>query len=254
VVKKFVDRHPLVRLSLHQGHPTQIAEWALKGEADIAIATEALDQYPQLVMLPCYQWVHCVIAPDGHPDPRREIPVADRPGALAADHLRSRLCRSLAHQQGLRAGAAGRRTSCSPRSTPTSSRPTSASASALASSPAWLTTRSATAGLQALPAEHLCSAEHDAHRLAARQPHPSLRVRLHRAVRAAADAQSGRHGARRCAAGGGVSAVSRERLLRLRCIRVGRRDPLAQADGRLALQRGVASRAGYNPLRRAVRR
>ncbi|WP_300450013.1 CysB family HTH-type transcriptional regulator [Accumulibacter sp.] len=67
VVKKFVDRHPLVRLSLHQGHPTQIAEWTLKGEADIAIATEALDQYPQLVMLPCYQWAHCVIAPDGHP-------------------------------------------------------------------------------------------------------------------------------------------------------------------------------------------
>lgn len=67
VVKSFVDRHPLVRLSLHQGHPAQIAEWTLKGEADIAIATEALDQYPQLVMLPCYQWVHCVIAPDGHP-------------------------------------------------------------------------------------------------------------------------------------------------------------------------------------------
>ena len=67
VVKSFVDRHPRVRLSLRQGHPTQIAEWALKGEADIAIATEALDQYPQLLMLPCYQWVHCVIAPDGHP-------------------------------------------------------------------------------------------------------------------------------------------------------------------------------------------
>ncbi|HCZ13189.1 MAG TPA: HTH-type transcriptional regulator CysB [Candidatus Accumulibacter sp.] len=67
VVKNFVDRHPRVRLSLRQGHPTQIAEWALKGEADIAIATEALDQYPQLLMLPCYQWVHCVIAPEGHP-------------------------------------------------------------------------------------------------------------------------------------------------------------------------------------------
>jgi LysR family cys regulon transcriptional activator len=46
VVKRFVDRHPRVRLSLHQGHPTQIAELTLKGEADIAIATEALDQYP----------------------------------------------------------------------------------------------------------------------------------------------------------------------------------------------------------------
>ena len=67
VVKRFVERHPRVRLSMHQGSPTQIAEWTIKGEADIAIATEALDQYPQLVMLPCYQWEHCVIAPEGHP-------------------------------------------------------------------------------------------------------------------------------------------------------------------------------------------
>ena len=67
VVKKFVERHPEVRLSMHQGSPTQIAEWTLNGEADIAIATEALDQYPQLVMLPCYQWGHSVVAPDGHP-------------------------------------------------------------------------------------------------------------------------------------------------------------------------------------------
>ena len=67
VVKQFIECHPKVRLSMHQGSPTQIAEWTIKGEADIAIATEALDQYPQLVMLPCYQWGHCVVAPDGHP-------------------------------------------------------------------------------------------------------------------------------------------------------------------------------------------
>jgi LysR family transcriptional regulator, cys regulon transcriptional activator len=67
VVARFVERHPKVRLSMHQGSPTQIAEWTLKGEADIAIATEALDQYPQLLMLPCHQWTHCVIAPVGHP-------------------------------------------------------------------------------------------------------------------------------------------------------------------------------------------
>ena len=67
VVKRFIERYPKVRLSMHQGSPTQIAEWTQKGEADIAIATEALDQYPQLVMLPCYQWGHSVIAPDDHP-------------------------------------------------------------------------------------------------------------------------------------------------------------------------------------------
>jgi LysR family cys regulon transcriptional activator len=67
VVKKFIERYPSVRLSLHQGSPSQIAEWTQNGEADIVIATESLDQYPQLVMLPCYQWGHSVVAPEGHP-------------------------------------------------------------------------------------------------------------------------------------------------------------------------------------------
>ena len=46
VVRDFVARHPDVKLEMHQGSPTQIAEWVLAGEADIGIATEALDQYP----------------------------------------------------------------------------------------------------------------------------------------------------------------------------------------------------------------
>lgn len=66
IVKEFVGRYPKVRLTLHQGNPTQIAEWTLQGKADLAIATE-LDQYPELVVLPSYQWGLCLIAPDGHP-------------------------------------------------------------------------------------------------------------------------------------------------------------------------------------------
>lgn len=67
VVRDFVAQHPKVRLEMHQGNPVQIAEWVAGGEADIGIATEALDQYPQLVSLPVRQWSHCVIAPHGHP-------------------------------------------------------------------------------------------------------------------------------------------------------------------------------------------
>ena len=67
VVRDFVTQHPTVKLELHQGRPTQIAEWVVNGEADLGIATEALDQYPQLVTLPVRQWSHCVIAPEGHP-------------------------------------------------------------------------------------------------------------------------------------------------------------------------------------------
>jgi LysR family cys regulon transcriptional activator len=67
-VKAFMERYPKVRLELHQGSPTQICEWVIAGQADIAIATEAIDRYPdELMMLPCYQWNRCVIAPPRHP-------------------------------------------------------------------------------------------------------------------------------------------------------------------------------------------
>jgi LysR family cys regulon transcriptional activator len=39
----------------------------LAGESDMAIATEALDEYPQLTTVPCYQWHHCVVVRRGHP-------------------------------------------------------------------------------------------------------------------------------------------------------------------------------------------
>ena len=66
VVKRFMDLNPKVRLRLHQGNPDQVAEWVARGEADIGIATEALDRLPQLATLPCYQWSHIVVAPRGH--------------------------------------------------------------------------------------------------------------------------------------------------------------------------------------------
>lgn len=67
VIKAFTRQYPNVRLQLHQGSPTQICEMAISGVADIAIATEAIDLFEDLVMLPCYQWNRCVIAPPDHP-------------------------------------------------------------------------------------------------------------------------------------------------------------------------------------------
>lgn len=67
VVKQFIERYPKVKLGLHQGTPTQIAEQVLHGEADICIATESLSSYEGLITLPCYDWHHCVITPPDHP-------------------------------------------------------------------------------------------------------------------------------------------------------------------------------------------
>ncbi|MEO8166347.1 MAG: LysR substrate-binding domain-containing protein, partial [Betaproteobacteria bacterium] len=50
-----------------QGSPTQISEMVASGEADIAIATEAIELYEDLVMLPCYKWNRCVLVQPNHP-------------------------------------------------------------------------------------------------------------------------------------------------------------------------------------------
>lgn len=66
VVTAFKKRYPKVRLKLLQGNPHQLARWVLDGEADVAIATEALDRYDALVAVPGYQWHHGVVVPSRH--------------------------------------------------------------------------------------------------------------------------------------------------------------------------------------------
>lgn len=67
IVQKFRARYPKVSLHLHQGSPPQIAKMAAEGLADFAIATEAMEHYEQLVMLPCYRWNRCVLVKPDHP-------------------------------------------------------------------------------------------------------------------------------------------------------------------------------------------
>ncbi|WP_420465355.1 HTH-type transcriptional regulator CysB [Panacagrimonas sp.] len=67
VIQKFRSRFPRVRLHLHQGSPQQIAKMASDGHADFAIATEALELFEDLVMLPCYHWNRIVLVRPDHP-------------------------------------------------------------------------------------------------------------------------------------------------------------------------------------------
>lgn len=67
VISAFIKHYPEVSLHMHQGSPNQIAEMAADGTVDFAIATEALEHYGDLVMMPCYRWNRCVIVPQGHP-------------------------------------------------------------------------------------------------------------------------------------------------------------------------------------------
>jgi LysR family cys regulon transcriptional activator len=66
-VKAFVERYPSVKLHIHQGSPSQVAELVASGEADVGIATESIADRDELVALPCYTWNRCVVVPLDHP-------------------------------------------------------------------------------------------------------------------------------------------------------------------------------------------
>ncbi len=66
VIKNFIGDYPGVSLHMHQGSPEQIAEMASRGEVDFAIATEGLNLFENLVMLPCYKWNRAIILPKNH--------------------------------------------------------------------------------------------------------------------------------------------------------------------------------------------
>lgn len=67
VIKEFMARYPNVTLNMQQGTPAQISAMASDGEVDFAIATEALDLYDNLIMMPCYRWNRCILVPKEHP-------------------------------------------------------------------------------------------------------------------------------------------------------------------------------------------
>lgn len=67
VIQRFIQRYPDVALHMHQGTPMQVSELAARGAADFAIATEALEQFDDIVMMPCFQWNRSVIVPATHP-------------------------------------------------------------------------------------------------------------------------------------------------------------------------------------------
>ncbi|MCL6271940.1 HTH-type transcriptional regulator CysB [Sansalvadorimonas sp. 2012CJ34-2] len=67
VIQEFISKYPDVSLNMHQGTPTQISEMAADGTVDFAIATEALEMFSDLIMMPCYKWNRCILVPRNHP-------------------------------------------------------------------------------------------------------------------------------------------------------------------------------------------
>lgn len=72
VIQAFINRYPDVSLHMHQGSPTLISEAASTGQADFAIATEAMHLYQNLIMLPCYHWNRSLLVKPDHPLAQQE--------------------------------------------------------------------------------------------------------------------------------------------------------------------------------------
>lgn len=67
IIKNFIRHYPNISLHMHQGTPMQISEFASKGIVDFAIATEALELFDNLIMMPCYKWNRSIIVNVEHP-------------------------------------------------------------------------------------------------------------------------------------------------------------------------------------------
>jgi LysR family cys regulon transcriptional activator len=83
-VAQLRKRFPKVSVSLHQGSPDQVAQMLIHEVADIGLATESLDEYDELVTLPCYEWQHVIVVPPGHALAAVERPTLEQ---LAAEPL-----------------------------------------------------------------------------------------------------------------------------------------------------------------------
>ena len=90
-----MQRYPDVSLHMHQGTPMQISEMAADGTVDFAIATEALELFSNLIMMPCYRWNRCILVPRNHPLTQLSQPHPGGRGGAPHRHLCVRLYRAL---------------------------------------------------------------------------------------------------------------------------------------------------------------
>jgi LysR family cys regulon transcriptional activator len=66
ILRNFHERYPNVELELHQGTSEQIAALVDEDRVDFAIATESRELFPELNLLPCFQWDRIVLTPQDH--------------------------------------------------------------------------------------------------------------------------------------------------------------------------------------------
>ncbi len=66
ILRELRQHYPNVRLNLHQGTSSQIADMMSNNEVDFAIASESEDRFSHLLRLPGYQWDRVILVPNDH--------------------------------------------------------------------------------------------------------------------------------------------------------------------------------------------
>ena len=67
VITQFKKAYPKVRLNIRQSTSNDVANVLLESKADLAIATDSLEENASLLTFPFYSWEHAIIVPSGHP-------------------------------------------------------------------------------------------------------------------------------------------------------------------------------------------
>jgi LysR family cys regulon transcriptional activator len=78
---RFSQLFPDVEIELRQGTPKYVVDMLMRGEADIGLATEAVDDHHELQTYPCFTWEHVVIVPPDHP-----LATIERPSLADVGH------------------------------------------------------------------------------------------------------------------------------------------------------------------------
>lgn len=66
-ILNFTRKFSGVSFHMEQGTPIQICESASKGTVDLAIASEGMESYDNLIVIPCYSWNRTVVVRSDHP-------------------------------------------------------------------------------------------------------------------------------------------------------------------------------------------
>lgn len=67
VIRRFIEEHPKVRLSIREGYPEQCCDHVALGKADMAICADPMNIPNELVQIPCFRLYRSVITPPKHP-------------------------------------------------------------------------------------------------------------------------------------------------------------------------------------------